>query len=102
MPTVKYLLDANIFIQAHRTYYNESLGENFWECLKTYGASGRVQSIDKVHDELKKGKDWLSKWACDKCPDIFNKCDHPDVLAVYGDLQNWAARQTQFIPAARS
>ena len=58
-----YLLDANVFIQAKNMHYGFDLCPGFWEWLDQSHASGRVFSIDKVADELSKGKDELLPWA---------------------------------------
>ena len=53
----KYLLDANVFIQAKRTYYPFDICPGFWDALCWHQAKGVVFSIDKVWGELEKGGD---------------------------------------------
>lgn len=55
-----YVLDANIFIEAARTYYSFDLAPPFWEFLKTKAHNGLLCSIDRVYDEIKLGKDQLA------------------------------------------
>lgn len=60
---MRYLLDANTFIQAHRTYYHMKICPGYWEWLDQQCAQGRLVSIDFVQKELTDGKDKLAEWA---------------------------------------
>ncbi len=40
-----FVLDTNIFIEAHRRYYGLDLCPGFWEALRYYARRGRVASI---------------------------------------------------------
>lgn len=60
---LQYLIDANIFITASRTYYDFDFGNSFWNFLVEQAKNGKLASIDKVLDELNKGDDKLKKWA---------------------------------------
>lgn len=59
----KYLLDANVFIEAKRRYYAFDLCPGFWDCLVSHHQGDRIQSIDRVKQELERGDDLL-QWAC--------------------------------------
>lgn len=48
----RYLLDANVFIQAKNQHYGFDFCPAFWEWLVKENQSGKVASIDKVGDEL--------------------------------------------------
>jgi hypothetical protein len=54
-----YLLDANTLIQAKNEYYAFDICPGFWEWIDIANASGDVSSIERVADELRKGKDDL-------------------------------------------
>ena len=61
-PRQLFLLDANVFITAHRSYYALNLCPGFWDCLIHYFNAGRILSIDRVWDELVGYGDELSDW----------------------------------------
>lgn len=44
----KYLLDSNIFIQAHRMYYPFDVVPSFWNKILELSNKGIIISIDKV------------------------------------------------------
>ena len=58
-----YLLDANTFIQAHRTYYHMRICPGYWDWLDQQFAQGSLISIDFVQKELVNGNDELADWA---------------------------------------
>lgn len=57
-----YLLDANIFIQAHRTHYGMDFVPAFWEWLEQGNQAGFLGSIKKIRAELTKLEDEVSDW----------------------------------------
>lgn len=62
MPTdKKYLLDANVFIEAKRRYYAFDVCPGFWECLVWHHQGACVESIDRVKQELELGDDDLKQ-----------------------------------------
>lgn len=99
----RYVLDANVFIQAHRTYYAFDLCPGFWLALRRQHDVGRVCSIDKVKAELLAGKDILSKWVMAKTPDTFFKgTADKKVSDAFRDMVNWAQNEPQFTTEARA
>lgn len=58
-----FLLDANVFIEAARTYYAPALAPTFWSWLTQQHQGGTVASIEAVRDELVAGQDPLAAWA---------------------------------------
>jgi hypothetical protein len=48
----KYLLDTNIFIQAHRVSYPFDIFNSFWEKIIELAERGNIISIDKVKMEI--------------------------------------------------
>ncbi|MDO5084044.1 MAG: DUF4411 family protein [Arachnia propionica] len=46
------MLDANVFIEAHRFYHAFDLVPSFWACLEEKFRSGEVGSVQRVRDEL--------------------------------------------------
>ena len=66
MGNVAYVFDANVFIEAARRYYAFDLAPRFWESLVEHANNGRIESVDRVKQELERGKDELAEWA-DSC-----------------------------------
>src|SRR5258708_22013795 len=102
MGEATYILDSNVYIEAYQRYYAFDLVPGFWEFLKQRAAEGKIVSIDRVKDELEKGKDDLADWACFECGDSFAKCDDDDVIASYKAVIDWVENQAQFTEAAKS
>jgi predicted nucleic acid-binding protein len=102
MPDTRYLLDANVFITAARQYYPFDFAPGFWKCLEEHAKTERVQSIDRVKDELLRGKDDLADWAKGAFAGAFASTSHPDVLAIFAQIMTWAQSQSQFMDAAKA
>ena len=51
-----YLLDANVFIEAQNRYYGLDFCPAFWDWLVMKNRAGRVTSIKKVADEIRRGR----------------------------------------------
>ena len=104
MPTdKKYLLDANVFIEAKRRYYAFDLCPGFWECLVSHHQSASVQSIDRVEQELDLGGDDLKEWVASVMPPTcFASSDDPAVITEYSQMQTWVQSHAQFLPQAKA
>jgi hypothetical protein len=59
----RYLLDANVFIQAKNLHYGLDFCPAFWDWLVDRNRAGQVASVEKVDDEIQAGDDELSIWA---------------------------------------
>jgi hypothetical protein len=97
-----YVLDANVFIEAARRYYAFDLAPRFWESLAHHAASGRVRSIDRVKQELERGKDELAQWVDDNFTNALASTDEPDVIQSFSEIMTWVQAQNQFSPAAKA
>jgi len=53
---VKYLLDANILIEANKRYYHNQIVPSFWQWLIN---DEQIYTIDKVKAEIRDGNDAL-------------------------------------------
>ena len=90
MVETKYVLDANVFIQAYRTYYPFDVAPKFWEILEDEKIG--VCSIDKVRDEIK-NDDELSIWMKDKFSKKVKKVNSLNVTKEYSRIISWSQSQ---------
>lgn len=92
-----FVLDANVFIEAARRYYAFDLAPKFWESLVHHATNGRIESIDRIYQELLRGSDDLAEWAKSCFSSAFASTDDKDVLHSYRDIINWVDGQSQFL-----
>lgn len=98
----RYLLDANIFIQAHRRYYAFDICPGFWASLPHFFAAGRVLSIDRVRQELLTG-DVLDDWVQHTAPaGLFATTAEQPIIDRYSAMMAWAQGHAQYNQAARA
>lgn len=99
-----FVLDTNIFIEAARRYYAFDLAPGFWESLLTHGQKGNILSIDRVKQELDRGKDGdpLAMWADTHFRACFKKSDTQQVVSFYGQLMVWSQAHPQYTAAAKA
>jgi len=96
-----FVLDANVFIQAKHSYYAFDLVPKFWKSLVNYAADGRVKSIDRVKQELDRGKDNLTEWANGHFGHAFVSTDEENVIQSFAEIMAWVQSQSQFSDAAK-
>ncbi len=103
-PPVIYLLDASMFIQAHRNYYAFDLAPGFWNNLLSAANEGMIKSIDKVYKEIERGQDELFEWVETSLPaGFFADTDNSAaILNAYQNLMEWAAAHLQYNDNAKS
>lgn len=89
---MKYLLDANVFIQAKNLHYGFDFCPAFWSWLEAQNKVGKVASIEKVADELHAGEDDLSGWAETQGEEFFLPADEV-VVPVLTEVSTWAYDQ---------
>lgn len=97
-----YLLDANVFIEAARRYYAFDLAPKFWELLVRHVEAGQIQSIDRVKQELERGKDELATWVKGTFKAAFASTDDTDVFRSFAEIMTWVQAQGQFLEAAKA
>ena len=86
-----YVLDTNVFIQAHRDSYPLDVAISFWNTIKQLAAEGKIISIDKVKDEIEENEDKLKEWIEAHLPeDFFKSTGEQDILNNYGLMAPWA------------
>lgn len=97
-----FLLDANVLIAAHRSYYAFDLCPGFWASIRDGHAAGSIFSTIRVHDEVKKGGDALTKWLAAEMPSGFFLDDGAaEIAAEFAPMMAWVA-SGQFQPAAQA
>ncbi len=99
---VSYVLDANVFMEAARRYYAFDLAPGFWQSLIDHAGNGDLVSIDRVSDEIKKGKDELADWAKNSFDNAFASTDNEDITRSYAEIMNWVNNQAQFLDADKA
>jgi len=97
---MKYLLDANVFIQAKNLHYGLDFCPAFWNWLIENNATGKVASIQKISDEIADGQDDLSAWA-EARGDIFFLPPDDALLPALTEVSAWTNSQ-HYEPAAIS
>jgi hypothetical protein len=97
----KYLIDANIFITAHRQFYPFDIAPSFWNQLVDK-ASGKIEIIEKVDKEIMKGKDILTDWYKSQKSN-FNILVIPDqeVITAYSKIINFITKNKQYKQSAK-
>jgi len=98
----KYVLDANVFIEAARRYYAFDLAPKFWESLVHYSERQQISSIDRVKEELDRGKDDLADWASCEFHHAFASTNKQEIFTSYREIMNWVNNQDQFSSEAKS
>lgn len=95
---MRYLLDANVFIEAKNRYYGLDFCPAFWDWLVDRNTQGLVDSIEKVGDELAAGVDDLAGWAVARGETFFLPPDQK-VLQALAEVGDWVKGQ-KYHPSA--
>jgi len=92
-----YVLDTNVFIQAHRSTYPLDVATSFWNVLRQLAADEKIISIDKVKDEIETNEDELQGWIEANLPeDFFKPTDVQAILNEYGTIANWTESRADY------
>ena len=59
----EYILDTNVFLEAHKKYYKPSLVPAFWKLLADDSNVKKIRSINKVRAEIYSHNKFLVNWA---------------------------------------
>ena len=97
-----FVLDANVLIDPARTYYAFDLVPAFWRLMVDLAKNGKIESIDRVHAELRRGNDDLAGWAGRDFADAFARTDTPAVVQAYARVMQWVGAARQYRTAART
>jgi len=101
-PSRRYVLDANVFIEAHKRYYAFDICPGFWVALFNNHGSGRICSIDRVRAEIVGQDDALSNWAQGLPSSFFAGTADSSVGGVFANIMTWVQSQSQYLPAAKT
>jgi len=97
-----YVLDADVFMTAARSYYAFDLVPAFWDVLVREATKGRLLSIDRVKAEIDRGNDGLKQWANHDFHMWFVSTNERSVVGRYRAIMQWAAAQHHFTDAAKN
>jgi hypothetical protein len=96
---MKYLFDANIFIEAQNHYYAFDICPGFWDWMD-HVVKTDAGSIINVCNELRQGTDDLAKWAdARKSKSWFLKVDDVSTQTVFANIANHVSSQQYTQPA---
>lgn len=110
----QYVLDANVFIEAHQRHYAFDICPAFWDALLQQHDLERVFSIDKVKSEIVKAKgnakdqddfqeDKLSNWARVQAPStLFKETTGNDTVEAFSMMVKWVQNEQQFTQNAKA
>jgi hypothetical protein len=104
---MKYLFDANVFIEAKNHYYAFDICPGFWVWMD-HVVKTDAGSVVPICDELRKGKDELAQWANDrrtepwflKVDDAATQQAMKSVAAVVNGVQYKPEAQAKFLSGA--
>lgn len=88
---MRFLLDANTYIQAKNQYYGMDICPAYWDWLDQQFELGEVASIEMVGMELKAGNDELAQWAKDRPHHFISNDDQPTQQVFIGIVQRLMA-----------
>ena len=99
-----FVLDADVFIGAHRRYYAQDLCPGFWECLTHYCREQRLLSIDRVRNEITATStpDTLVEWVSHAPDQLFVSSAEPPVIAAFAEMVNWVQENERFRAEAKA
>jgi hypothetical protein len=98
-----YLIDTTFFTQSHRANYPLDIVKSFWEKVKELTQNDKIQSIDKVRDEIFQNEDILKKWINQNISnDFFKNTTTNDVLNRYKMIAKYIASNNQYEQSAKN
>ncbi|MDR0499823.1 MAG: DUF4411 family protein [Coriobacteriales bacterium] len=98
-----YVLDSNIFITPHKTYYRFAFCPGYWDFIRLQFENKNTISIRKVHDEITHNEDKLSDWLKSE----LNKSLFIDTLkdnkvqTKYEEISSWVLNHVQYTDTAK-
>lgn len=78
-----FLLDANVLIEASRTYYSVRIAPTYWAWLADQHLAGNIASVASVRKEIDDGKaGHLTTWATTLPPTFWIQPSQPSIQAM--------------------
>lgn len=103
MNVSKYVLDANVFIEAKNRYYGFEICPGFWTSLVDLNNKKLLFCIDRIRDELVAQNDDIKDWVENRSPETFFKqTQDQNVFGSFQAMVNWVYSQSQFVQAAKT
>ena len=81
---MRFLLDANVLIDAARDYYPLEMVPEFWEWLAYNASTGKIKNPLEVYEEICVGNDRLAEWLRDplvKAAILFEENVDPEAVS---------------------
>ena len=97
-----YLIDSNILITPHRSYYPFDFAPSFWDFLIRKVQKGSLISIDKVNDEILRGADQLADWFSYNLSEYCVKTNTMGILQSYQVLVNYVNNSNVYSQKAKN
>ncbi len=104
-PAPGYLIDSDVLITAKNSYYAFTICPGFWKSLLHGHSHGYLHSIDRVKQELLRGREDedLVQWVRGLVPgEFFLASDGDEVVAAYGRIILWATDNPHYQDAAKA
>lgn len=98
----RYVLDANVLMEAAKRYYAFDITRRFWDALIQHAQTGLLLSIDRVKAEIDRVGNDLKNWANNEFHSWFVSTVEDDVIDAYRQVMQWAYSQNQFTDAAKA
>lgn len=99
---MRYLLDANAFIQAKNHFYRFSFCPGFWDWILLEHGKATLFSVERVEAELRAGRDELATWVGSDVPAGFFITPTPEVATAQGVVARWVNAQATYGPAEKA
>ncbi|MDR0820287.1 MAG: DUF4411 family protein [Endomicrobium sp.] len=97
---MKYLLDANVFIESCKNYYSFDIVPKFWETITAEHKNDKLFSLQSVREEILKQDDELSEWT-KPLPKSFFLSETSDVMKKYAEIQQHIRQSNQYTEQAK-
>ncbi|MCC8072085.1 MAG: DUF4411 family protein [Bacteroidales bacterium] len=94
-----FLLDTNVFIEA-KDFLPIDVHLSFWRKMKELGEKGDFASIEKVKQEILKGKDSLKDWISILPKEYFISAS-PKTLVCLGEVVSWSQNNSLYNDSAK-
>jgi hypothetical protein len=85
-------------------YYPFDITPSFWDFMKQHIGSGGFILINKVTEEIAKGKDALNNWIQTQIPSpLIVDCNaDPNIISHYGSIMIWGNSHAQYNTLAKT